>query len=57
LKIFTTDKSVLGKIGLIMLYRGGNIAESFFAKKFGNIGTFGNMGTKINFFVQKMKNA
>jgi hypothetical protein len=26
---------------------GGNIAESFLAKKFGDIGTFGDMGTRI----------
>jgi hypothetical protein len=38
-----------------------NIAESFLPKNFdhigkiGNIGTFGDMGTELNFFVQKMK--
>jgi hypothetical protein len=36
---------------ILYLIQGGNIAESFLAKK------FGNMATKINFFVQKMKNA
>jgi hypothetical protein len=40
---------------------GGNIAESFSTKnfgdigKFGNISTFGNMGTQIKLFVQKFK--
>ena len=40
---------------------GGNIAESFLPKnfgdigKFGDIGTFGDMGTEIKF--EKMKNA
>jgi hypothetical protein len=43
-------------------YRGGgNIAVSFFSKNStilahsAILGTFGDMGTKINFFVQKMK--
>ena len=37
----------------------GNIAESFLAKnfgdigKFGNIGTFGDMGTEINILFKK----
>jgi hypothetical protein len=31
------------------------LPKVFWQKKIGNIGTFGNMGTKINFFVQKMK--
>jgi hypothetical protein len=34
-----------------------HIAESFLAKNFGDIGTFGDMGKKVTFFVQKMKNA
>jgi hypothetical protein len=37
--------------------QGGIIAESFLLENFGDIGTFGAMGTKIKFFVQKIKNA
>ena len=29
--------------------------SKIYSKKFGDIDTFGDMGTKINFFVQKMK--
>jgi hypothetical protein len=39
-----------------ILYRGPNIAKRFLPENFGNIGTFGDMGTEINFFVKKWKN-
>jgi hypothetical protein len=37
--------------------QGGQYRQSFLLKIFGDIGTFGDMETKINFFLQKMKNA
>jgi hypothetical protein len=45
-------------VGYIITYiQGGNIAEGFLAKNFGDIGTFGDMGTEITFLFKKMKNA
>ena len=41
----------------VTLLKGRGIAESFLLKNFGDIGTFGDMGTVINFFGPKMKNA
>ena len=38
-----------------LLYKGPNIANSFFLKKWRILGTFGDMGTEITFFVQKLK--
>ena len=39
----------------IKKYRGEQYRQKFYPKKFGDIGTFGDMGTEIKKFVQKLK--
>jgi hypothetical protein len=71
--VYNNNKRVSGNylniLIMILCFRkvqggGGNIAESFLANNFSVIlahseilSTFGDMGRKIKFFVQKMKNA